>query len=72
MKVWKISSGIWSLIFVIGALFLWLRKTDGAAAANNAANQAASLSIWFILFVVILLAHMIWHHSLRAHRPRNH
>ncbi|MFT9267146.1 DUF3923 family protein [Oenococcus sp.] len=72
MKVWKISSWIWSIIFVIGALFLWFRKTDGAGAANNAANQAASLSIWFILFVVILLAHMIWHHSLRAHKPRNH
>lgn len=72
MKIWKISSWIWSIIFVIGALFLWLRRTDGAGAVNNSANQAVSLSMWLILFIAILVGHVIWHHSLKKSMRRTH
>lgn len=72
MKTWKISSWTWSIIFVIGALFLRFRPADGAGAVNNTANQAVSLSIWVILFIVILSAHAIWHHSLNKRMQEKH
>lgn len=60
MKTFKISSSLWSIIFIIGGLFIWFRKTDGSGATNNLANQLISLGLWVVLFIIILIGHLIW------------
>ncbi|MDF7638765.1 DUF3923 family protein [Lactobacillus sp. ESL0791] len=60
MKKLKVSSILFTIIFVIGALFIWLRKVDGRGAVNTMDNRIISLTVWVVLFVIILLLHMIW------------
>lgn len=64
MKIFKISSIFWTFLFIVGALFLWFRTTDGSGAVNSLGNQLASLAVWLFLFIIILIVHLIWHHNL--------
>ena len=65
MKVFKISSYIWLIIFIIGALFLWFRKTDGAGVPNTMTYRLVSLGMWLFLFLLIFIAYLIWHRYLK-------
>ncbi|KMQ37534.1 hypothetical protein AAX19_08765 [Oenococcus oeni] len=50
MKLWRnVSLGI-TVLFVVGALFIWFRKADAAGVKNTFAYQVIGLSIWVILF----------------------
>lgn len=68
MKVFKISGYIWLAIFIIGDLFLWFRKTDGAGVPNSMTNRLISLGVWIFLFLVIFMAYVIWHHRLMKNK----
>ncbi|MHA5095389.1 DUF3923 family protein [Oenococcus oeni] len=65
MKLWRnVSLGI-TVLFVVGALFIWFRKADAAGVKKTFAYQVIGLSIWVILFLVILIGMLIWHHLLK-------
>ena len=61
----KISSLIWTLLFIAGALFLWFRKEDAAGVTNTMGYRLTNLLIeWIPLFLVILFVHLAWYHYL--------
>lgn len=64
MKHTKISVIIVSIIWILIALFLYLRPTDGAGVTNTPLNQLISLGIWLIVGVIAfsLIWHR-WHHQ---------
>ncbi|MFL2064243.1 DUF3923 family protein [Latilactobacillus sakei] len=64
MKLFKISSLIWIVIFFVGSFFIWFREKDASGVSNTLANQIVSLSIWGFVFICILIAHLVWHHHL--------
>lgn len=59
--LFKISSSFWAIIFVIGTIFLWVRKVDGSGAVNTSGNRLVSLIIWVLVFIVILAMHWFWY-----------
>lgn len=65
LKSWRVSSWGCFLIFVIGTVFLWFRKTDGAGVQNSLLNQLVSIGIWAFIFIIIFIIHLIWWFSLR-------
>ncbi|MDI4585219.1 DUF3923 family protein [Oenococcus sp. UCMA 14587] len=58
-KFLKISSILWSCIFVVGALFMWFRKTDGANIQNSSTYRFVSLGMWTFLFMIVLVVHLV-------------
>lgn len=60
MNWWKMTSILWLVLFIVGATFLWLRKTDATGAINTPAYQMTSLAIWCVLFGFILFIQLIW------------
>ncbi|TPR16602.1 DUF3923 family protein [Apilactobacillus timberlakei] len=65
MKFFKISSLFFIILFIIGDLFLFFRKTDGSGIENNFANQVVSLMILGALFLIILIVHIIVYHNIK-------
>lgn len=64
MKLFKISSLAWIIIFIVGSFYIWFRKEDASGVANVLANQLISLGMWIFIFVCIFAIYSVWHHFL--------
>ncbi|WP_119326548.1 DUF3923 family protein [Companilactobacillus musae] len=55
MKIWRIINFIWLIIFVIGVIFILLRKVDGTGVTQTPQIRMVSLGILGIFLVLIIL-----------------
>lgn len=65
MKLWKIMTASEVLLFIIGVLFLWFRKVDGAGVANTMTNKFVSIGVLIFLFLCLFAVQGIWFRSLK-------
>ncbi|GLB47598.1 hypothetical protein WR164_15770 [Philodulcilactobacillus myokoensis] len=49
----------WIVIYIIVALFLWIRRMDGSGVINTLPYRMISLSIWTTFMVFILIIGLI-------------
>ncbi|WP_057879528.1 DUF3923 family protein [Companilactobacillus kimchiensis] len=63
MSKQKIINIIIGTTWMLMALFLYFRQTDGSGATNNTLNQFVSLFIWlFIGLIILVISWIYWHH----------
>lgn len=65
MKFWKMMNIIWALLFVVGMVFLAVRKVDGAGVVQTPAIRAISMGILGILFLLIAVVQILWGRRLK-------
>ena len=57
---WWIVSGVWLLLFSIGAVFLWIREVDGAGAIQTTEIKLLSILTLLFAFLFPFIIQVIW------------
>ncbi|KRL87713.1 DUF3923 family protein [Lactobacillus kalixensis] len=65
MKAWKISGLIWIILFVITAIFIMVRKVDGAGVVQTTEIKLVTLGILAICAVLVAIPYIIWYIYLK-------
>ena len=65
MKAWKISGLIWIILFVITAIFIMVRKVDGAGVVQTREIKLVTLGILAICAVLVAIPYIIWYIYLK-------
>lgn len=59
MKIWWLINIAWLFIFAVGAIFIGVRKVDGAGAVQTPEIRMVSFVILGIVFIFIVLIQLI-------------
>lgn len=60
MKAWKISGSIVLILFIAVSIFIGVRKVDGAGVVQTPELKIATLMIWGIFGLIVLVGYLIW------------
>lgn len=58
--LWSIYSAIIWLLFLIPAIFIWLRTVDGTGASQTFESRMISLMVLMVFFLVPFIIQIIW------------
>ncbi|PMD70763.1 DUF3923 family protein [Companilactobacillus nuruki] len=53
MKVWKGLNIFWSIVFIIGFVWILIRKTDGAGVVQNSEIRMINLLVLVIAVILV-------------------
>lgn len=59
MKIWWLLNIVWLIIFAAGAIFIGVRKVDGAGAVQTPEIKMLSFGILAVVFLFIILFQLI-------------
>lgn len=59
MNKWHITNIVLTILFIITAIFLWLRPYDGIGAVNTMNVKLVSLAVLIVFFIFILLVELL-------------
>ncbi|MFK9093757.1 DUF3923 family protein [Bacillus salipaludis] len=60
MIIWWVINIVWLFIFAVGAIFIGVRKVDGAGAVQTPEIRMVSFSILGIVFIFVLLIQLVF------------
>lgn len=60
MKLWWTANVVWLVLFVMGAVLIFLRKVDGTGAVQTPKARLISLVVLGIAFIIVLLIQLTW------------
>lgn len=59
MKIWWLLNIVWLIIFAAGAIFIGVRKVDGAGAVQTPEIKMLSFGILAVVFLFVILFQLI-------------
>ncbi|WP_244854801.1 DUF3923 family protein [Lysinibacillus parviboronicapiens] len=65
MGIWWLINIVWLLIFAVGAIFIGVRKVDGAGAVQTPEIRMVSFVILGIIFIIVVLIQLIFLYFVR-------
>ncbi|MGN4123475.1 DUF3923 family protein [Lysinibacillus sphaericus] len=65
MKIWWHINSVWLFLFAVGAIFIGVRKFDGAGAVQTPEIRMVSFIILGIVFIIIVLIQLIFLYFVR-------
>lgn len=60
MIIWWVINIVWVFIFAVGAIFIGVRKVDGAGAVQTPEIRMVSFAILGIAFLFVLLIQLVF------------
>lgn len=60
MKIWWTANVVWLVLFVMGTVFISLRKVDGTGAVQTPDVRLISLVVLGIAFIIVLVIQLVW------------
>ncbi|MGG3798590.1 DUF3923 family protein [Metabacillus fastidiosus] len=70
MKMWWVINIVWLFIFAVGAIFIGVRKVDGAGVVQNPEIRMVSFAILGILFIMVVLFQLVFLYFARKNITR--
>ncbi|WJP98051.1 DUF3923 family protein [Macrococcus bovicus] len=58
--LWSIYSAVIWLLFLIPAIFVWVRTVDGTGASQTFESRMISLMVLMVFFLVPFIIQIIW------------
>ncbi|ALB28461.1 DUF3923 family protein [Companilactobacillus heilongjiangensis] len=68
MKVWHGINLMWFVLFAMGAIFILMRKVDGAGAVQTPKVKTLSLLVLGAFYIFIWLCQLITLRFIRRHK----
>lgn len=68
MKLWKLMNIVWILLFIVGIIFLAVRRVDGAGVVQTPVTRAIAIGVLVILFLLIAGVQALWGRWLKKNR----
>ncbi|MGE6261325.1 DUF3923 family protein [Heyndrickxia sporothermodurans] len=70
MKIWWFINIVWLFIFATGAVFIGVRKVDGAGAVQTPEIRMISFAILGIVFIIVVLIQLVFLYFARKNKTR--
>jgi len=65
MIIWWVINIVWLFIFAVGAIFIGVRKVDGAGAVQTPEIRLVSFAILGIVFIIVVLFQLVFLYFVR-------
>lgn len=70
MRTWWFINIVWLFIFAVGAIFIGVRKVDGAGVVQSPEIRMVSFAILGIVFIIVVLIQLIFLYFVRKNTTR--